>query len=114
VLLTHPVGAGTGNVTPLMVKIYLEKGEEYAAKRRLNAHNQFLQTGAELGWPGLLCLVGFFAWFVLRTRSGSEGYPLLFAGLMCFHFLFESFLEAQAGIVFFSFWALVFLQRKVD
>jgi hypothetical protein len=33
--------------------------------------------------------------------------------LLCsFHFLFESFLEVQAGLVFFAMWSMIFLKRE--
>ncbi|MCC6599483.1 MAG: O-antigen ligase family protein [Crocinitomicaceae bacterium] len=113
-LSTHPLGVGTGNVTPELVKIYEAKGEEKAAKKELNAHNQFLQTGAETGWAGLFLLTAFL-WILWKSARASGN--LFFRGfiILCvFNFLFESFLEVQAGIVFFCFWSLVFLKADAD
>lgn len=111
-ILDNPWGVGTGNTTPELVKKYEEMGEMYAVKKNLNSHNQFLQTTCELGWPGLLllclCLGAMFRW-ALKSRDWLF---MLFTGICAFNFLFESFLEVQAGLVFFSLWTMVFLKRE--
>ncbi len=111
-LMENPIGVGTGDTTNELVKIYDSKGEQHASEKKLNAHNQFLQTGAELGWPALIslctCLLLLFSLY-LKNRDLLLLNFLLLCGM---NFLFESFIEVQAGIVFFCFWILVFLRRE--
>jgi O-antigen ligase len=86
--------------------LYLKRGETYAAERQLNAHNQYLQTGAELGWFGLCALLACLGslWYARQAEISA----LFFASLCALNFLFESMLEVQAGIVFFCFWVIVY------
>ena len=103
-------GTGTGDTQSKLNTIYLQQGETYAAEHQLNAHNQFLQTGAELGWIAVLLLVAcmVFCWQSARGEAAAT----LFFGLCALNFLFESFLEVQAGIVFFSFWVMVYSKHS--
>jgi hypothetical protein len=108
-LCENPFGTGTGDTQPQLNILYEQQGEHYAALRQFNAHNQFLQTGAEIGWPGLAALIIILVavWIIGRSEPSAQ----LFVILCGLNFLFESFLEVQAGIVFFSFWILVFSRR---
>jgi O-antigen ligase len=105
-LMENPFGTGTGDTQQALNTIYLNRSEEFPAEKNLNAHNQYLQLGAELGWPGiisiLLCLLA------LWIAHGGNLSTRLFVMISALNFLFESMLEAQAGIVFFSFWVLIY------
>lgn len=108
----HPVGVGTDDVTPELMYKYKERGEEFAFSKKLNAHNQYLETGVELGWPGLLALLamlgaGLRAAFRLRDVRFQA---LLF--VLGFNLLFESYFELQSGIVFALFFWMLFLTRE--
>lgn len=109
-LCKNPFGTGTGDTQPQLNVLYEQKGERYAALRQFNAHNQFLQTGAEIGWPGLAALIIILVavWIIGRSEPTAQ----LFVILCGLNFLFESFLEVQAGIVFFSFWILVYSRTE--
>jgi hypothetical protein len=59
----------------------LDRGVEFYPQQVLvvfaNAHNEFLEVGADSGWPGLLAL-GWGLWVlgsVLRRRAGETGEP---------------------------------------
>ncbi|MFN0033084.1 MAG: O-antigen ligase family protein [Flavobacteriales bacterium] len=111
-LLANPIGVGTGDTEYELVKKYEAKRESYAAQRRFNAHNQFLQAGAEHGWPALLLLLTLCL-VLLRSAITTRDAALMYFILLCgMNFLFESFLETQAGIVFFCFWVVVFAKQK--
>ena len=110
VLMDNPFGTGTGDTQPALNTIYLKNSEEHPAKKNLNAHNQFLQVGAELGWPGILSLL--ICLLALWQAFGGDYAIRLFVLLSALNFLFESMLEAQAGILFFSFWVMVY--SKID
>lgn len=108
-LLKNPMGVGTGDTTNELVKIYQAKGEVYAEEKALNAHNQFLQSGSELGWPGLLIIIAVIALLFVQYLMTRTILMLNFLLLISMNFMFESFIEVQAGIVFFCFWILVFV-----
>ncbi|MDZ4752701.1 MAG: O-antigen ligase family protein [Flavobacteriales bacterium] len=111
-ILENPFGVGTGDTTPELVKEYEKMGETYAAERNLNCHNQFLQVTSEHGWPALLLLVASMAMMLIRSIKRKEWIFMAFLLICGFNFLFESFLEVQAGIVFFCFFSLVFLNTN--
>lgn len=110
VMMEQPMGVGTGDVTNVLKERYLEDGETYAYKKELNPHNQFLQSGVEFGWLGiilltLIMLAGFR--IALRHRDFLFFSFLMLIGL---NMLFESFLEVQSGVVFFAFFYCFFVR----
>lgn len=99
-LADHPWGTGTGDVKDELVGCYTAKGATDAVEKRLNAHCQFLQGGAALGWPGLILtlLIGLVPlWIAVRQRDVLLG---TFAGLFFVNAAVESVLEVQAGVLF--------------
>ena len=107
ILLEHPGGVGIGNAGIFLREKYAEAGENYALEKNLNSHNQFLQMGVEMGWAGVVIFIVFCLVILMKaTRSGSIFY-MAFVGLCFLNFLFESFLEVQAGVVFFYFFLTV-------
>jgi len=109
-LCENPFGTGTGDTQPELNRLYRQQGEDYAALRQFNAHNQFLQTGAEIGWIGLVALLVVL--IALWSIGRNEPTVRIFVLLCALNFLFESFLEVQAGIVFCSFWTMVYSRMK--
>ena len=63
-----------------------------------------------MGWPGLLMLLLIL--YALWKSHGGDYSVRAFALICALNFLFESTLEAQAGIVFFSFWVMAY--SKID
>jgi len=104
---SNPLGVGTGDTTPELVKQYNAMGETYAAEKNLNAHNQFLQMGAEHGWPAVFMIIGLLLIATYRSFQSKQWIFVLLLSLIGMNMLFESFLEVQAGIVFFGFWLFV-------
>lgn len=113
-LQEYPLGVGTGDSTAELNRVYDEKGETYARKRSFNSHNQFLQTGVEHGWPGIVILILMlltamrWAWL---WRDWIFGAFLL---TIVINMLFESILEVQAGVVFVAFFLMVFTNRPKE
>jgi len=114
----HPIGVGTGNVDAHLsarLKHYgqldLAKKDEHGAIQ-YNPHNQFLQTGLEIGVLGLLALllVVGVSWRIARQHKNY----LLIAVLtsLVLNSLFESMLQRQSGIVFYSFWICVLVMMS--
>lgn len=112
VLEGHPMGVGTGNVTNHLVTEYQAQNELDALEQKLPAHNEFLQIGAEWGWIGLVILVFLMGYVMVRAWQSGDLTFMIFAAGMSLNFLFESMLELQQGIVFFTFWVLFFTYRK--
>jgi O-antigen ligase len=89
----------------------LAKQDEHGAIQ-YNPHNQFLQTGLEIGILGLLALllVVGVSWRIARQHKNY----LLMAVLtsLVLNSLFESMLQRQSGIVFYSFWICVLVMMS--
>lgn len=95
-------GVGTGNSDPALQKRYEAEGAQGPLRKELNAHSQYFQTGIALGIWGLAVLVALL-YLAIKAgweRSGALLHMGIAVGIAC---LFESFLERQAGILFFSF-----------
>lgn len=100
----HPMGVGTGNVDEYLHAKLAAYGFNQLVVDDLNPHNQYLQTMLEIGVFGLLLLLGLIAsclYFSIKYRSFLLF--LLISGL-AFNMLFESMLQRQSGVVFYSFW----------
>lgn len=113
----NPLGVGTGDVKDKLLEKYLENGMTDVYQKKLNAHNQFLQTAVTLGIPGIVLLLLSFM-LPLKKINKSNAFLLLSALLLYgMNFMFESMLEVQAGVTFFAFFlALIssdILERKV-
>jgi O-antigen ligase len=99
-------GVGTGDYDDALT----EKNRQYknlgVASERLNAHNQFLNTGVQLGLIGVVFLLMIFlsAYF---NPTKSVWYTLILV-VFFINFLVESFLETQAGIILFCTLLLLF------
>lgn len=97
------IGVGTGDSLDELAESYRSDGFEYGFESRLNAHNQYLETGVALGLVGMVyLLVGFLlpaGWAIRRRNYLYLGFLILFA-LSC---LTESMLSRQHGVNFYAF-----------
>ena len=97
------LGVTPGDVNDQLCKAYTDNGLTGALRKRLNAHNQFLQTFLGTGIIGFMILL-IMTVFAMVFGFIKKNYILgLFSALMVFNFLVESMLQAQAGFVFFVF-----------
>src|SRR5690606_29888237 len=103
----HPFGVGTGDVKDHIIQKYKENKLDQFAEIKLNPHNQYLQTGVSIGWIGILLLILLQVCLILKGFKNNNWLLFSFSILCMFNMFFESFLEAQAGIVFFS--VMIFL-----
>lgn len=95
-------GTSPGDADDALIKSYHEKGYIGAEEKRLNTHNQYLQTLLSLGLPGILLLIAAFL-IPLLIHGKSNLILIIFLGITSFNFLFESALETQSGVIFFMF-----------
>ena len=91
------LGYGTGDVTDNLMVKYAQNNNLNALDKRLNTHNQFLQTAIAIGLGGLICMVLLMLIPLLYFRRN-----ILFAGFVVmtiFFLLTESAFETQAGVI---------------
>lgn len=114
--IQHPFGVGTGNVDVHLSERLNKYGQHEIAKLDenhqiiYNPHNQFLQTGLEIGVIGLFLLI-YIIYFSFKEGFKTKNWLLV---ILIFNFtfnsIFESMLQRQSGIVFYTFWiVLLFL-----
>jgi O-antigen ligase len=107
-------GVGIGDVRETLAKTYQEKNLDFALSKRLNAHNQYLETFVGLGLVGLsylLMILGSALWQSVRRRDMVF---FLFMLIILVNFMFESVLERFFGVLFFVFFLSLFSMREVD
>lgn len=106
----HPLGVGTGNVDAHLSHRLKEYGQLDLAKQdehgaiQYNPHNQFLQTGLEIGLSGLIVLLLFIGQTWRIARSYKNYLLMAVVASLVVNSLFESMLQRQSGIVFYAFW----------
>jgi hypothetical protein len=101
-IIDNPFGVGLGDENDLLMREYYKHEYTGYAERRLNPHQQFLQTGISIGWLGIITLLILFISIVIASfRTGNLA---LFIGAICISVscLFESMLERQVGVIFLS------------
>jgi len=108
--MEHPMGVGTGNVDSNLSEALASVNQiEMSTKTpnkeiRYNPHNQFLQTTMELGFLGLAVFVFILFKGIQWGIRYKNGLFILVISCLSFNCLFESMLQRQTGIVFFTFW----------
>lgn len=110
VALRHlPVGTGTGDVKDALLAEYRIHHFDQVLEKRLNAHNQYLQTTAALGVPGLAILLASILFPLIASLRRKSPVLFLFVGSWALSLLFESMLETQAGVTFYALFNAVLL-----
>lgn len=97
----NPMGFGTGDGKNEFVKAAQSHDLE-VGKKKLNPHNQYFQTTLAIGVVGLFLL---FLMLGMQLRYGFKNKSILvvfFVFSLGFNMLFESMLELQSGIVFYT------------
>ncbi len=100
-------GVGAGDVKDKLMEDYEAHHYKYIIEKKLNSHNQYLQTMVALGIPGLLLLLLITLYplvFSIRNRNYLQ---LMFILIVAINFLTESMLETQAGVVFYAFFSVL-------
>lgn len=101
-IIDNPLGVGLGDENDLLMREYYKHKYTGYAERRLNPHQQFLQTGISIGWMGIIVLLVLFVWLIIASFKTEN--LALFIGAICISVscLFESMLERQVGVIFLS------------
>jgi|AntAceMinimDraft_17_1070374.scaffolds.fasta_scaffold00218_8 O-antigen ligase len=96
-------GVGTGSVKDILLKKYKEKQLSAPFNKRLNAHNQYLQTFIAVGITGFLILILNLIIPAIYAFKRKNILYLFFIGIISINFLVESMLEVQDGVIFYAF-----------
>ena len=108
-------GVGTGDVKTELFKNYTRLGYTGALEHKLNAHNQFLQTGVALGLLGLLLLVVSILYPLFISLRQKNYLFVSFSLLIVINYLTEAMLEAESGVIFIAFFqSLLFYNRSAS
>ena len=112
-IVKHPMGVGTGDVDfHLSERLQSYHQTEMARKDDrgqiiYNPHNQFLQTGLEIGIIGMIILIFIVFYGIVKGVKTKNWLLVLLASSLAYNCLFESMLQRQSGIVFFTFWLVL-------
>ncbi|MBL4653856.1 MAG: O-antigen ligase family protein [Flavobacteriales bacterium] len=105
-------GVGTGDVIDELNEVYAANGYKGALSRSFNPHNQYFQTTIAIGVLGLTSLLVMFIYLFGQGIKHKKVIQIQFILMVSVFALTESILERQEGIVFFTFFAFLFLQSK--
>ena len=112
VIKANPLfGVGTGDVKDALMQVYKTDSVDFAVKKSLNAHNQYIQTTVAIGLIGgsvLLMSLLLPLYWALKRRNWIYVFFLM---LILLNFLFESMLERQAGVIFYAFFNALLYNR---
>ncbi len=97
------LGYGIGDALDEMIKEHERTGFKEGVKKRLDAHNQFLETWLQSGIFGLISLILVFAFPFYQSIKKRQELLFLFLLISFIQLLFESMFIRLAGVVYFSF-----------
>lgn len=102
-------GVGIGDYQDELNKKYIRSGHILEASRKLNSHNQYLQTIVERGGIGIVLLLLFFISLPFAVDKRKRIYAYTFLIIFGINFLFESMLNRNLAIFPVVFWTFVLL-----
>lgn len=108
------LGVGTGDVSDELDKKNLELGNTGVAKSSFNSHNQYLNTGVQLGCIGMISLLMVFIMSFRQAYRAGKFELFILSILLFATLLFESFLETQAGIIPVTLLLLLFSKKSEE
>lgn len=113
VVASHPwTGVGTGDVKDELLKTYADRDYVEPLRKKLNAHDQYLNTGVALGIGGILLLLVMVIVPMMSAFRRGDIMLVSFLLLNAFNWTVESMLEVQAGTIFFAFFAWMLTQDE--
>lgn len=107
-LKAHPFGVGTGDVKDVLYQKYEENSFDHFVEKKYNPHSQFFQTGIALGIASMLYLLIVMTYPIVFSNRFQHREIIFLSIIILITCMFESYLERQVGVIFFSF-ALFFL-----
>jgi O-antigen ligase len=104
-------GVGTGDDNDALHKEFQNRGYDFLYIKKLNAHNQYLQTFMALGIGGFLF---FLAYTLLPLYYGWKHNDIIlisFSLIIIINSLTESIFNRQAGIIFWTLWGFILMSN---
>ena len=108
------VGTTVGDAKDVLIQAYQKKGITGAITKKLNAHNQYLQTFIGTGLFGFILLVLMTVGIIIYGFLKKNFLLSLFGVVLTLNFLVESMLQAQAGFIFFTFFICLLLDNNLN
>lgn len=105
-------GVTPGDVNDELCRVYAEKGLTGALRKKLNTHNQYLQTFLGTGVAGFVLIIIMTIGLLLYGLYKKKLLLIVFSVLIIMNFLVESMLQAQAGFMFYAFFACFFFALR--
>lgn len=102
IIRENPAGVGTGDIDFHLRDKCEQHGLFWLKEQNLNPHNQFLQIGIDLGYPGILYLTLLMVFLIYQGIKNKNWLLWMVALNLLFNALFESVLQRQSGIVFYT------------
>jgi O-antigen ligase len=102
-------GVGAGDVDHELEKVYYKYDYKFGYLDKQNPHNEYLSQWLATGLIGLLAFLLTIVIPGIKAVKGKEPAYTIFLLLLVVTFLFESVLERQKGIVFFSLFNSLYL-----
>lgn len=109
-ILEAPVlGYGVGDAQNVLDQRISDLGYDELLKGHYNAHNQYLQIGLSAGLAGVLLFVLSTGYFIRRFLLQGDFVSAAFLSFFAVMFFFESLMERQNGIIFYTFITSIFI-----
>jgi O-antigen ligase len=107
------IGTTAGDVNDKLIESYEKEGLTGALTKKLNAHNQFLQTFIGTGFIGFVLLILMTLFLIVYSFIKKNYILMLFSILISLNFMVESMLQTQAGFTFFTFFLCLILKYNL-
>ncbi len=108
------LGYGTGDANDVILQEYKIKNYYGPLKKEINAHNQFMQTAISIGLGGTALLLLFFLWLIYIGFKYKNFYIQVFSIITFIAYLFESYLETQAGVFYTIIFSMIFFKNATS
>jgi O-antigen ligase len=106
-------GTTAGDVNDKLIESYKKEGLSGALAKKLNAHNQFLQTFIGTGFIGFVLLILMTVFLIVYSFIKKNYILMLFSILISLNFMVESMLQTQAGFTFFTLFLCLILKYNL-
>jgi O-antigen ligase len=110
----HPFGVGTSNLDDAIGVRLRKYGLNDLANQNYNSHNQYLQVAVEIGILGLILFLGLLGVIFSYAIKWKNTLLFLICGNLAFNCIFESMLQRQSGIVFYTFVLMLVYMLNFD
>ena len=105
----HPIiGSGTGDVMQVLSDRNIRNGDILLAEKKLNSHNQYLNSWVQLGLLGLLPLIMIFVTGSISAIKNKDLFYVLIVLILGISMFFESSLERQDGVIPITLLVIIF------